>query len=99
MLFLFIVDFYFLCIFVTCDEQTVHYNDKIWFILKDASQICSLFSMSRILTRKPIPMNFYIKIYTPKRAKTSQNEPKRPNRRPKLTQNDPKNTETTQKET
>ena len=56
--------FTFLCVFITCDEQTFYYIDKVWFILKDTTQICSLFSirMSQILMLKPRPMNLYIKV-------------------------------------
>ena len=63
MLFLCIDIFYFLCIFVSCEKQTFHYNDKVWLILKDANQICSLFSicMPQILMLKPRSMNLYIK--------------------------------------
>ena len=37
-------NFYFLCIFITCDEQTFHYSNKVWFILKNATQIYFLLS-------------------------------------------------------
>ena len=64
MLFFSIDNFYFLCIFITCDEQKTHYEDKVWFILKDATQICSLFHVHtpRMQMLKPRPMNLYIKV-------------------------------------
>ena len=47
-------NFYFLCIFSTFDEQTFFFSDKVWFILKDATQIYSLFyiCMPQIKTNK-----------------------------------------------
>ena len=65
-LFTCIDNFYFLCIFITCDKQTFHYSDKVRFILKDFTQICSLFSirMPPILMLKPRPINLYIKVNT-----------------------------------
>ena len=55
---------YFLYILITCDEQTFYYSDKVWFILKDASQISSAFRvrMPQILMFKPRPVNLYIKV-------------------------------------
>ena len=46
MLYLWVDKFYFLCIFITCDEQTFDNNDEVWVILKDATQIYSLFQHS-----------------------------------------------------
>ena len=47
-------NFYFICIFITCDEQMFHYSDKVWFILKNATQICFLLHirMAQILMLK-----------------------------------------------
>ena len=66
MLFLCIDNFYFLWVFTACDEQTFYYSGKVLFILKDATQICSLFHirMPQILMLKPRPMNLYIKVNT-----------------------------------
>ena len=57
-------NFYCLCIFITCDEQTFNYSVKVSLILKDATKICFLFRicMPQILMVKPRPVNFYIKV-------------------------------------
>ena len=64
MLFFCIYNFYFLYIFITRDEQTFHYSDNVRFILKDATQISSLFHirMPQILMLKQRPINLYIKV-------------------------------------
>ena len=64
MLFFYIDNFYFLCTFITCDEQTFHYSGKVLFVLKDATQIYSLFSICipQILMLKLRSMNLYIKV-------------------------------------
>ena len=66
MLFFCIDNFHFLCIFITCVEQTFHYSNKVRFILKDATQICSFFIIyiPQILMFKPRSMNLYIKVNT-----------------------------------
>ena len=60
----FCIDIYSLCIFIICDEQTFHYSNKVWFILKNATQICSLYHirMPQILMLKLRPTDFYIKV-------------------------------------
>ena len=45
MQFLCIDSFYFLCIVITCGEQMFPESAKVWFILKDAFQICSFFNI------------------------------------------------------
>ena len=53
-------DLCFLSIFITCDEQSFHQSNEVWFILKNATQICSLFNICiiQILMFKPRAMNF-----------------------------------------
>ena len=46
MLFLWVDNFCFLSVFITCDEQTFDYNDEVWVILKDATQIYPLIQHS-----------------------------------------------------
>ena len=46
MLFLWVDNFCFLSVFITCDEQTFDYHDEVWVILKDPTQIYSLFQHS-----------------------------------------------------
>ena len=60
MLFLWVDNFYFLCIFITCDEQTFDYHDEVWVILKGATKFTPFFSihMPQILMLKQRPMNF-----------------------------------------
>ena len=64
--FLCVDNIYCLCIVITCDYQTFHYSDKIWFSLKDASQICSPLSARahQILMFKPRPITLYIQFKT-----------------------------------
>ena len=43
-----------------------HYCDKVWFILKNATQVCSLFSIriSQILMFKPKSVSLYVVVNT-----------------------------------
>ena len=52
-------------IYFTCDKQTFHYSDKVWFILNDATY-CSLVSIRipQILMIKRRSMSLYIKVNT-----------------------------------
>ena len=56
-------NFYFLCMCITCNEQTFNYSDQVQFIFKEATKIRSFFHirMPLILTLKPRPINLYIK--------------------------------------
>ena len=56
-------NFYFLCMCITCNEQTFNCSDQVQFILKEATQVRSLFHirMPLILTLKPKPINLNIK--------------------------------------
>ena len=56
-LFLCIDNFYFLWVFIACDEQTFRYSVKYGSFKKNVTQICSGFSISlpRVLILKPRP--------------------------------------------
>ena len=66
LLFSYVDSFFFLCIFISCDEQTFHYSDKVWLILMDATQNCFLFSIRvpQRLILKPRSMIFKIQVTT-----------------------------------
>ena len=51
-------------VYLLPDEQKFHYSDKVWFILKDLTPMCSFFHICvpQIMILKPRLINLYIKV-------------------------------------